>query len=84
MPDKKLSVETPLGKLCAAIGNDPENYPEIYIYIEREDGQEIDLVATEVNLDKNAAVAYLYGNTSTDEWTKSHTWSAEEIGIQDE
>lgn len=80
---KKISINTPLGKLCACIGGDPDFYPEIFVFIEREDGIEIDLVAAEVNVEENAAKAYLYGDTTTDQWTKKHSWSAEEINIEE-
>ena len=82
MDEKKISVNTPLGKLCACIGGDPD-YPEIFVYIEREDGVEIDLVAADVSIESNTARAYLYSDTTTEQWTKRHVWSAEEINIED-
>lgn len=63
---EKISVNTPLGILTACIGGDPECYPEIFVYLQREDGIEVDLVAADVNLEKRTANAYLYGDTSTD------------------
>lgn len=80
MKERKISVDTALGKLCACVGGDP-NYPEIFVYIERPDGVEIDLVAAEVDVETCMASAYLYGDTSTEEWTKKHSWSECEINI---
>lgn len=78
----KLSVETLLGRLEAQIDSDP-NYPAIYIYLVRKDGNEIDLALCEVPKDENAprAIAYLHGDTTTDQWTKNHTWSQDEINV---
>ncbi len=81
MDTQKIAIDTPLGKLCAIVGGDPKNYPEIFIYIERDDGIEIDLVAAGVDIEGNLARAYLYGDTSTDEYTKRHIWSEDEINI---
>ena len=81
MDIQKICVDTPLGKLCACVGGDPVDYPEIFVYIERPDGAEIDLVAAEVKPDLEYAKAYLYGDTSTDQWTRSHQWSKSEINI---
>lgn len=82
MEEKKICVDTPLGKLCACVGGDSENYPTIYVYIERNDSVEIDLVAAEVDLQTQEAKAYLYGDTATEDWTKKHIWSAAEVNIQ--
>lgn len=79
---EKIRVNTSLGVLEACIGGDPENYPEIFIYIRREDGVVIDLVAADVNLEKETANAYLYGDTSTDSYTRRYTWTKDEINIE--
>ena len=83
MYTQKIVVDTPLGKLCAIVGGEPKNYPEIFVYIERDDGIEIDLVAAGVDIEDNCAKAYLYEDTSTDEYTKQHTWSEDEINISE-
>lgn len=79
---EKISVSTPIGILTACIGGDPESYPEIFVYIEREDGVEIDLVAAEVDVETKNAKAYLYGDTSTEGYTRHHVWSESEINIK--
>ena len=78
---KKIAVETPLGRLEASIGGDSQEYPTIYTYIVRPDGVEIDLVSCEVKIAENLAQAYLYGNTQTEEWTRTHRWYKDEINI---
>lgn len=78
--ESKCSVDTPLGKLSAVVGGDP-SYPEIYTYIEREDGIEIDLVACEVKPEENIIKGYLYGDTGRDEYTHTHVWTADEINV---
>ena len=80
---EKISVETPLGRLEAVLGWDHEAYPEIYTQLVRKDGVEIDLVACTVDVEKAEANAYLYADTSTDCWTKRHTWTKEEINIEE-
>ena len=82
LAEGKISVQTPLGKLTACIGGDPASYPEIFTYIVRKDGVEVDLVACEVKLEEEIAKAYLYGNTYTEEWTRSYQWSKEEINVE--
>lgn len=82
--EEKIYVQTPYGKLCAVLGGDTVDYPEIFVYIEREDGIEIDLVAASFDKPHNQLSAYLYGDTSRQDWTKKHTWTKEEINIQEE
>lgn len=82
MDVKKVCVDTPLGKLCACVGEDQVNYPAIFVYIERLDRTEIDLVSAEVKPDLECVKAYLYGDTSTDQWTRNYRWSKEEINIE--
>lgn len=77
---KKIAVATPLGRLEACIGGDPE-CPEIFTYIVRPDGVEIDLVACEVKVEEDMAQAYLYGDTQTEAWTRSYQWTKDAINI---
>lgn len=77
------SADTPLGVLKATVGGDPE-YPEIYVYIKRHDGVEIDLLAAEIKDDGDSVRAYLYGDTTREEYTKTYTWTADEISVEEE
>lgn len=82
LAEGKISVQTPLGTLTACIGGAPESYPVIFTYIVRKDGVEIDLTACEVQLEDEIAKAYLYGDTYTEEWTRSYQWSKDEINVE--
>lgn len=77
----KISINTHLGVLEACIGGNPD-YPEIFTYIRRPDGIEVDLVAVEVKKEENIARAYLYGDTMTDSYTTTNDWSADEINVE--
>ena len=77
----KISVETPMGVLEACVGKDTD-YPEIFTYLSRPDGVEIDLVAVEVKKDENLVRGYLYGDTATDSYTNTFDWSANEINVE--
>ena len=77
--EDKICVQTPYGKLCAVIGGDRVDYPEIFVYIEREDGVEIDLTAVSFDTHHNQLSAYLYGDTSIEDWTHKHIWAKKEI-----
>ena len=80
--ENKIYLDTPLGKLCATT-NVADEYAEIYVYIEREDCVEIDLVAAEVDAETRRVNAFLYGDTAVDNWTKKHTWGPDEINISE-
>lgn len=82
LAENKISVETPLGTLEATIGGDPASYPEIFTYIRRPDGVEIDLVAVEMKKDKMFVRGYLYGDTKTDQYTETHDWSQADINVE--
>ena len=55
--EKKISVETPTGVLTACVGGDEQNYPEIFIYLVRPDGVEVDLVAATIDAETGSASA---------------------------
>ena len=83
LSEKKISVQVPLGEITAEIGGDPVEYPEVFVYLKRKDGIEIDLVAVAQNsINKEDVVAYLYSDTSRDCWEKSFTWHKESLLIE--
>lgn len=82
LAEGKISVETPLGTLEACIGGDRTNYPEIYTYLVRPDGIEIDLVAVAIKKDSELARAYLYGDTTREEYTKTFDWYKGELMVE--
>ena len=81
--ENKARVKTPLGTLVAEVGGDPD-YPEIFVYLEREDGMQIDLTAVSTNGKDDEIKAYLYADTRTDSYTHSHKWTKEELYISEE
>ena len=82
MERKTILVTTPLGELTAEIGGDPYDYPEIFVYLKRKDGIEVDLVCASMDKDSNEMRAFLYGNTSTTDWTKKYVWTEKELNVE--
>ena len=82
MEKKIISVQTPFGELTAEIGGDPKEYPEIFVYLKRKDGIEIDLVCASTDIHNNQMNAFLYGDTSTDCWTRKHIWTEKELNVE--
>ena len=82
---KRISVKVPLGELTAEIGGDPVEYPELFVYLKRKDGIEIDLVAVAKDSNNEEDLkAYLYDDTSTDSYGKTFTWHKEALLIKEE
>ena len=82
---KNISVKVLLGELVAEVGGDPEEYPEVFVYLKRKDGVEIDLVAVAQDSENKEDVkAYLYDDTSTDAYGKTFTWHKEHLLIPEE
>ncbi len=80
---QKISVDTPLGTLEACVGGD-KDYPSIFAYICRPDKIEIDLVAVEVKKEERFVRGYLYGDTTTDAYTRTFDWSEADINVEAE
>lgn len=92
------SIEVPCtaGTLCAEVGGDSD-YPEIFAYLRRKDGVEIDICAVQgdgivpegtdaEDFDgqkgcNGGLKAYLYSDTSREDWTRCHSFSADELYI---
>ena len=72
-PVDTISVQTPFGKMKAQIGGDPD-YPSIFTYAEREDGDQIELVGVEAKEEAGIVRAYLYGDTTRDDYTNVNDW----------
>ena len=77
--ENRLEVKTPFGTLCAEIGGDPINYPEIFLYIRKPDGIEIDLCCASADIEQMNA--FLYGDPYSDVWTKKYSWNKEDFEI---
>ena len=92
-----IEVPCTAGTLCAECGGNFPRYPKMFTYLRRKDGVQIDICAVEGDgiipegtdsddfdgqQDCNGGLhAFLYGDTSTGDWTKKHVFSAEELNI---
>lgn len=83
MNEKRFEIDTPIGKLVAEAGGDYKDYPGIYIYLQREDGVQIDLSCTEVDKETGEGRVFVWENTSTDEYTKMMRWTKEQLMIKE-
>lgn len=79
---RKISVplKDGLGELYAEVGGDTENYPEIYTFVRRPDGLEIDVAA--VGGTEDGVRVYLYKDTTTECYTDSFDLSKEDLLIE--
>ena len=75
----RIEIKTPYGTLVACAGGDPADYPEIFIYIRRADGIEIDLLAAGIDVANGNVKGYIYGDTTTDVYTEDVFWTKDEI-----
>ena len=82
--NNKIEVKTQFGMLCAEIGGDPENYPEIFIYLKNKNGTEIDLCAVGTKKDETRLSAYLWADTSTYDYTDRYNWKQEEFNWKEQ
>lgn len=80
---KEICVNLPYGQLVACVGGDEKDYPEIFVFLRRPDGVEIDLTAVSCDVDNNPEIikAYLWSDTHDEGWQKSHTWSINEFKV---
>lgn len=70
---------TKLGTIKATSLGDPD-YPEIFTFVQRPDGVEIDIAAIDANDER--IKHYLYGDTSSDAYTEERVFSADEINVE--
>lgn len=81
-------LQTALGKLRVRTSGDNEYFLGFYVELARKkDDAVIDLVGVEVKNEadednkKSEVRAYLWGDTTTEEYTKDHTWSENDINV---
>lgn len=86
-PAVKVRVPCKNGTLVAEAGGDP-SYPEIFTYLERIDGSQVDLVAAGADLPgqengshRGGIHAYLYGDTKRDDWTRRYLFTEKELNV---
>ena len=83
MENQKIEVPTPLGVLCAEIGGDPHDYPEIFVYIRRNDGVEIDLTCASVCMETPEHIdVFNYRDTATECWTDKFVVTKDQVDIK--
>jgi ketosteroid isomerase-like protein len=73
-----LEVETPWGTLVAEKATDPQR-PGIYTSFRRPDGIMIDLVGVETNEEEQRTSAYVWSDTSSEEWQHRYDFSQNEL-----
>jgi len=74
---KEISVKLPYGELVACVGGDEQNYPEIFVFLRRPDGVEIDLTAVSMDNSENGSKvlqAYLWSDLYSEEWQRCHNF----------
>lgn len=81
----QIKVPCKNGTLVAEAGGDP-GFPEIFTYLERPDGSQVDLIAAGADLPdqedgshRGGIHVYLYGDTERDDWTKRYLFTEKEL-----
>ena len=76
MNEKRFEINTPIGKIVAEGLVEP--YPEIVIYLNRNDGETINL--SSINYDNSGDIEnYLWMDVLSDEYTDHKRWPFEEL-----
>ena len=76
MNEKQFAIDTPIGKIIAEGITEP--YPEIVIYLKRNDGETINL--SSINYEIGGDIEnYLWMDVFSDEYTNRKSWSFEDL-----
>lgn len=76
MNEKQFAIDTPIGKIIAEGITEP--YPEIVIYLKRNDGETINL--SSINYESCGDIeSYLWMYVFSDEYTNHKSWSFEDL-----
>ena len=76
MNEKQFAVDTPIGEIIAEGITEP--YPEIVIYLKRNDGETINL--SSINYESCGDIeSYLWMDVFSDEYTNHKSWSCEDL-----
>lgn len=76
MNEKRFAIDTPIGKIVAEGLIEP--YPEIVIYLKRNDGEVISLSSINYDIGGNIE-SYLWMDVLSDEYTDHKSWPFEEL-----
>lgn len=78
MNEKRFEVDTPIGKIVAEGFTKP--YPEIVIYLKRNDGEVINLSSINYDISDDGDIEnYLWMDVFSDEYTDHKSWSFEDL-----
>ena len=76
MNEKQFAIDTPIGKIIAECLTEP--YPEIVIYLKRNDGETINL--SSINYESGGDIEnYLWMDVLSDEYTDYKSWPSEDL-----
>lgn len=76
MNEKQFAIDTPIGKIIAEGVIEP--YPEIVIYLKRNDGETINL--SSINYESCGDIeSYLWMDVFSDEYTNHKSWPFEDL-----
>lgn len=76
MNEKQFAIDTPIGKIIAEGIIEP--YPEIVIYLKRNDGETINL--SSINYESCGDIeSYLWMDVFSDEYTNHKSWPFEDL-----
>lgn len=76
MNEKQFAIDTPIGKIIAEGITEP--YPEIVIYLKRNDGETINLFS--INYESCGDIeSYLWMDVFSDEYTNHKSWPFEDL-----
>lgn len=76
MNEKQFAIDIPIGKIIAEGITEP--YPEIVIYLKRNDGETINL--SSINYESCGDIeSYLWMDVFSDEYTNHKSWPFEDL-----
>lgn len=77
MNEKQFAIDTPIGKIIAEGVIEP--YPEIVIYLKRNDGETINLSSINYESGGGDIENYLWMDVLSDEYTNHKSWPFEDL-----
>lgn len=78
MNEKRFAIDTPIGKIVAEGFAEP--YPEIVIYLKRNDGETINLSSINYDISDDGDIEnYLWMDVFSDEYTDHKSWTSEDL-----
>lgn len=76
--EKQFAIDTPIGKIVAEGFAEP--YPEIVIYLKRNDGETINLSSIDYDISDDGYIEnYLWMDVFSDEYTDYKSWTSKDL-----